>query len=310
MTEYNISQILNKILERSRPAIQKGHVATYIPELGVVNPNYLGIHITSCDGKEYSAGDADASLTIQSIAKVIILLCCLLDSPSDKFLDKVTFEPTSDGFNSIQSLETKNFNRPLNPMINAGAIVSIMFVQGNTPEEKFQRVLSMTQRLANNPEICVNQAVYRSESATGARNRSLAYYMKSTGILTGDVEEVLDAYFRICSMNVTCVDLARIASVIANDGISPLTGETIFTPYIAKRLRTVMCLCGMYDESGEYAVDVGVPSKSGVGGGILSAVPNRMGIAIFSPALNQKGSSVAGWRAMELLSDELGLSIY
>lgn len=303
-------EMLEGILERSRPLIQKGHVATYIPELSNMNPNYLGLHIITCDGREYSAGDAGTGFTIQSIAKVITLLCCLLDSSSEEYLQKVTFEPTSDGFNTIQSLETKNFNRPLNPMINAGAIASIMFVQGDTPQDKFERVLSMTRTLAGNPQIAVNESVYRSESATGSRNRSLAYYMKSTGILTGDVEEILDAYFKICSMSVTCIDLARIAGVIAKDGISPLTGQELFPAQIAKRLRTVMSLCGMYDESGEYAVNVGLPSKSGVGGGIMAAVPKKMGVCAFSPALNQKGSSVAGIKAMELLSRELELSIY
>ncbi len=304
------NNILNEILNQCHCYTRLGKSASYIPELSNVDPKYLGIYVVDMEGKSYFSGDYLQHFTIQSVSKVITFLCSLLDNEINTLLRKVSFEPTSSGFNSIINLETKNENKPLNPMINSGAIATITLVKGLTAEDKFQRILSLVRELASNPEINVDQAVYLSEKITGSRNRALAYYMQSTGIISDlNVEEILDVYFRVCSLNVTCKDLAQIALVLANNGRN-LEGQYFFSEEIARTVKAVMTLCGMYDESGEYAVNVGIPSKSGVGGGILATVPGRMGIGVFGPALNKKGTSIAGYKVLEMLSKQLNLSVF
>ena len=304
------NKILNDILNQCHSYTRLGKSAGYIPELSNVDPKYLGIYVVTIEGESYFSGDCLQQFTMQSVSKVITFLCSLLDNDINKLLRKVSFEPTSSGFNSIINLETKNENKPLNPMINSGAIATITMVKGETAEDKFQRILNLVRELASNPEIDVEQSIYLSEKMTGARNRALAYYMQSTGIISDyDVEEILDVYFRVCSLNVTCKDLAQIALVLANNGCN-LEGKCYFSEDIARTVKSVMMLCGMYDESGEYAVNVGIPSKSGVGGGIMAVVPGKMGIGVFGPALNQKGTSIAGYKVLEMLSKQLSLSIF
>ena len=304
------NNILNDILNQCHSYTRLGKSAGYIPELSNVDPKYLGIYVVTIEGESYFSGDCLQQFTMQSVSKVITFLCSLLDNDINKLLRKVSFEPTSSGFNSIINLETKNENKPLNPMINSGAIATITMVKGETAEDKFQRILNLVRELASNPEIDVEQSIYLSEKMTGARNRALAYYMQSTGIISDyDVEEILDVYFRVCSLNVTCKDLAQIALVLANNGCN-LEGKCYFSEDIARTVKSVMMLCGMYDESGEYAVNVGIPSKSGVGGGIMAVVPGKMGIGVFGPALNQKGTSIAGYKVLEMLSKQLSLSIF
>ncbi len=304
------NNILDDILNQCHSYTRLGKSADYIPELSNVDPKYLGIYVADRDGQAYFSGDYLQGFTMQSVSKVITFLCSLLDNEINTLLRKVSFEPTSSGFNSIINLETKNENKPLNPMINSGAIATITLVKGATTEDKFQRILSLVRELAANPEIDVEQSVYLSEKITGSRNRALAYYMQSTGIISEhDVEDILDVYFRVCSLNVTCKDLAQIALVLANNGCN-LEGRRFFSEDIARTVKAVMTLCGMYDESGEYAVNVGIPSKSGVGGGIMAVVPGKMGIGVFGPALNKKGTSIAGCKVLEMLSKQFGLSVF
>ena len=183
-------------------------------------------------------------------------------------------------------------------------------IKGNTYEEKFHRLLSLTRQLAGDPSIDIDEAVYLSEKATGNKNRALAYLLKTHGLLAGEVEDVLDCYFRACSISVNCQDLARIAFVLANHGPLPQTAKQPYPAHYATYVNAVMMTCGMYDGSGNFAINVGVPAKSGVGGGIMAVVPGFMGIGIFSPALDSKGNSVAGIRALELLSRRLQLSVF
>lgn len=306
------TKILEDILEKNKEEVNKGNVADYIPELKKVDPKLLGFCITDINGREYKFGDYDYKFTIQSISKIIILTCCLMDNSIDEIKEKVSFEPTSNAFNSIVDLEIKNSNKPLNPFINSGAITCVSLIKEKDFDEKFCRVLDFIRALSGNNAINCNKAVYESESATGSRNRSLAYYMKSTGIIDADVdlEKLLNTYFKICSIEISTVDLSKIALIFANDGVSPITNKRYFSKEIAKVVNATMALCGMYDESGEIAVSAGVPSKSGVGGGILSVVPKNMGIGIFGPSLNKKGSSVAGVKVLEMISKEFDLSIY
>jgi len=304
-----MNKLLETIIENNREWTQKGKVATYIPELSKANPNHLGIAVYTIDNEEFCAGDCNVKFTIQSISKVIALMLALLDNGKEIVFSKVDMEPTADTFNSISSLETRNPNKPLNPMINSGAIVTSSLINGKNGSEVIERLLKFTRKITNNPNIDINYNVYKSEKETGHRNRALAYYMKSIGIIEGDVEEVLDVYFKQCSIEATCKDIAKIGAMLANDGVLPWNGERVIPRQVARIVKTIMLTCGMYDASGEFAVKIGVPGKSGVGGGILVAVPSRMGIGVFGPALDSKGNSIAGWKVLEDISKELDLSI-
>ncbi|WP_010291681.1 glutaminase A [Clostridium senegalense] len=304
-----MKRILDNIIEKSRDWTQKGAVADYIPELAKADPNVLGICITTLDGKEYYSGDYDTSFTIQSISKVITLMVAILQNGSEYVFSKVGMEPTELAFNSITNLETSPQKKPLNPMINAGAIAVTSLLNGESPEDKIKTILNFTRKICENDTIEINEDVYRSEKATGDRNRALAYYMKGNGIIEGEVEEILDVYFKACSMEVTCRDLARIGAMLANDGVL-INGERIISRDICRMIKTIMVTCGMYDASGKFAVHIGIPSKSGVGGGIMAAVPRRMGIGLVGPALDSKGNSCGGLKVLEYLSTELDLSIF
>ncbi|WP_102400090.1 glutaminase A [Haloimpatiens massiliensis] len=305
-----MNRLLNSIIENNRKWTKEGNVASYIPELSKVDPNLLGLCISTLGGEEYCAGHGEVKFTIQSISKIITLMLSILDNGKDYVFSKVGMEPTDTSFNSIVNLEIKDAHKPINPMINAGAIATVSMIAGKDSEETFERILKFTRKISNNPNIGVNDSVYKSEKETGNRNRALAYFMKGTGILEGNVEEILNVYFRQCSIEVTCRDLARIGAMLANDGVMPWSGERVVPRDVARIVKTIMVTCGMYDASGKFAVQIGVPAKSGVGGGILACVPRRMGIAVLGPALDEKGNSLAGIKVMEELSKQLDLSIF
>lgn len=240
----------------------------------------------------------------------IILLSALEDKGESEVRKLVGVEATGKPFDAFNYSDQDLKSEHINPMINAGAIALCTLIDGETYQEKFQRLLDLTRKIAGNPNLNVDEDVYMSEKATGNKNRALTYMLKAYGIINEDAEEVLDCYFRACSIKVTSVDLARIAFVLANKGKDSITGEQLFDKKHAKYINAVLMTCGMYDGSGEFAINVGVPAKSGVGGGIMAVVPNRMGIGIYSPALDSKGNSCAGIKALELLSRELELSIF
>jgi glutaminase len=195
-------------------------------------------------------------------------------------------------------------------MINAGAIATVALIDGTCETETFERILKFTRKISNNEDININENVYRSEKQTGNKNRALAYFMKDLGIIEPNVEDVLDVYFKQCAMEINCRDIARIGAMLANDGVLPWSGERIITKDIARTIKTIMVTCGLYDGSGEFAVSIGIPGKSGVGGGIMGAVPGRMGIGVVGPALDKKGNSIAGIKVLEELSRQLDLSIF
>lgn len=303
-------KLLEEIIENNRHWTKNGKVATYIPGLSSADPDALGICITTLEGEEYFAGNYDMKFTIQSISKVVTLLLAILDRGYDVVFSKVGMEPTADAFNSLLTLESRSSNKPINPMINAGAIVTTSMVEGSSSIEAFNRIIDFTRRITNNPEININESVYLSEKETGNRNRALAYFMKSTGVIEGDAEEVLDVYFRQCSIEATCKDIARIGAMLANDGVLPWSGEEVVPKSVARIVKTIMATCGMYDASGKFAVHIGIPAKSGVGGGILAAVPGKMGIGVVGPALDSIGNSIGGIKVLEELSGKMDLSIY
>ena len=305
-----MNSLLQRILTECRPYANQGHVATYIPELANVDPGKFGICVFVEDGKEYAAGDYLERFTMQSVVKPLILLQALMDSGTDAVRALVGVEATGKPFDAFNYSDQALTGAHINPMINTGAIALCTLIQGETYEEKFSRLLDLTRKLAENPSLCVDEAVYRSEKTTGNKNRALAYMLKAYGMIEDPVEEILDCYFRACSILVNCRDLARIARVFSNHGIHPETWEHLFPAEYARYVNATLATCGMYDGSGEFALKVGFPAKSGVGGGIMGVVSRRMGIGVFAPALDKHGNSVAGVQALARLSQELGLSIY
>ena len=302
--------LLNDLIEEFRPYAEMGKVANYIPELEKADLKQLGISVLDNNGNLFKAGDATQLFTIQSISKPIVLLLALLDNGESKVFDKVGKEPTGDPFNSIIRLETYDEHKPLNPMINAGAISVTSLIKGDTGEEKINRILDFFRKITHNPTLKINEAVYLSESKTGHRNRAMAYFLKDVGNITEDVEEVLDVYFKQCSIEISTVDLAYMGALLAQNGLDVKSGERIFPERYAHIVKSYMATCGMYDGSGEFAINVGMPAKSGVGGGVLCTVLDRMGIGVFGPALDKKGNSYAGVKLLERLSSELKLCIY
>ena len=306
-----MKKLLESLVEKNKVYAKEGKLASYIPALMEADPEALGVCVVDLkDNYEFWAGDSDVKFTIQSISKVVSLIIALNDNGRTNVFSKVNVERTGMGFNSIVNLEASMENRPYNPMINAGAIVTTSLIFGETQEKKLERILNFLRRATNNPNIGINEEIYLNEKATGDRNRALAYYMKSTGALEGDVEEVLDLYFKQCSIEATARDLARFGAVIANEGVTPWSNEVLMSRDICRIVKTIMVTCGMYDASGEFAIHVGVPAKSGVGGGVLATVPRRYGIGIYGPALDKKGNSVCGLHILKDLSEEFDLSIF
>lgn len=305
-----MEELLERLVEECAPYTQQGALANYIPELTKADPSKLGVYIISSDGKQYYCGDYMHKFTIQSIIKTILLLQSLLDNGIEYVSSKVGVESTGKPFDAINVSGEKLESRHLNPMVNMGAILMCTLIKGDSYMEKFQRILNLTRELSGNPDIDIDENVYLSEKKWGNKNRALAYLLKSYGMLNDDVEEVLDCYFRACSISVTCKDLANIGFILANRGQLPGRRERIVPINYTRYVNAVLMTCGMYDGSGEFALRVGVPAKSGVGGGIMAAVPTKMGIGIYSPALDEKGNSVAGIQLLEKLSNQLYLSIF
>lgn len=304
-----MKDLLDKLIKKNLPETKLGTVASYIPELDKAKKDALGICILDNEGNEYCSGDWNTKFTIQSISKIVTLMLAILDNGEEYVFSKVGMEPTGDPFNSIKKLETSSRKKPYNPLINAGAIAIASMIKGKDVRERFQRLLDFFRKISEDETLDVNYKIYCGESETGNRNRAMGYFLKGDGIIEGNVEDALDIYFKQCSIEVTAKTLARIALFLANAG-KLSTGEAVITPRIATIVKTLMVTCGMYDSSGEFAVRVGIPSKSGVGGGILSVVPGKMGIGVYGPSLDRKGNSIAGVSLLEDLSSELKLTIF
>lgn len=309
-TMERLNLLLPEWLETSRLHTGQGKVASYIPELAKASPDGLGIHIMDAEGRSVSAGDCGVTFTMQSISKVFTLILALMDHGEEAVFFNVGMEPTGDDYNSMIKLELVEPGIPFNPLINAGAITVSSLVAGDCKTEKSQRILEFFRKLAHNDRLGYNEAVFQSESETGHLNRSLAYFLKHNGVLKDDVEDVLAVYFRHCSIEVTCTDLARMALVLAYDGTDPISGEELIPPRYVQIAKTFMTTCGMYNASGEFAIQVGLPAKSGVSGGILTLVPGQFGIGLVGPALNRKGNSIAGVHLLERLSKEFQWSMF
>ena len=293
-------------LHRHR-GLDRGEVATYIPELGKANPDHFGLAIVSVDGRVWEVGDSRQEFTIQSISKPFVFGMALEEHGRAATLARVGVEPTGEAFNAIVLDEATN--RPFNPMVNAGAIATTALVTGASPEERRAKLLAKFSAAAGRP-LSVDESVFASERATGNRNRAIAYLMLNFGMIPEHVGEVLDLYFQQCSILVSCRDLAVMAATLANVGVNPVTGEDAFEMQYVKDMLAVMFTCGMYDFSGEWAYGVGVPAKSGVAGGVMAVVNRQLGIATYSPRLDARGNSCRGIEACVDIADELGLHVF
>jgi glutaminase len=285
-------------------SMDQGAVADYIPELAKVDPAYFGICIVTVDGQVFEVGDTDKLFTIQSASKPFLHGLTLEDNGRDFVLQRVGVEPTGDAFNAI--ILDESSGRPYNPMVNAGAIATAGLVKGSGPTERLNRVLEMFQRYAGRP-LYVDMPVYTSERSTGHRNRAIAHLMLNFGMVDNNVDDMLDLYFKQCSIMIHCRDLAIMGATLANNGVNPITNETALDSEYIKDVLSVMYTCGMYDYSGEWAYRVGIPAKSGVGGGIVAVVPHLLGIGVFSPLLDPRGNSIRGVKVCEELSSHFGL---
>jgi glutaminase len=288
--------------------LNEGRPADYIPELAKVDPRGFGICVTSLDGRHFAFGDVDHAFTIQSVSKPFVYGLALEDHGREYVLSKVGVEPTGDAFNSLIRLDERS-KRPFNPMINAGAIATTALVNGRDETEKFNRLLDVYRRYTGR-DIHVDMSVFTSERSTGHRNRAIAHLMLNFSMISGDIEETLDLYFKQCSLLVTARDLAMIAATLANGGVNPLTRDRAVAREYVQDILSVMYTCGMYDFSGEWAYRVGIAAKSGVGGGICAVVPGVAGVGVYSPSLDERGNSVRGIRVLEDLSRKYQLHAF
>ena len=304
-----MQELLNKLVKKNMVLTKDGRVADYIPELDKAKKDALGVCILDNEGNRYTAGDWEIKFTVQSISKLVTLMLAILDNGEEFVFSKVGMEPSGDPFNSIRKLETSSKKKPYNPMINAGAIAVAAMIKGKDAREKFQRVLDFFKKITEDETLDVNYKIYCGESETGNKNRAMGYFLKNDGIIEGNVEDALEVYFKQCSIEVTAYTLAKLGLFLANNGYTS-TGEQILTPRISTIIKTLMITCGTYDMSGEVAVRVGIPCKSGVGGGIVAVSPGKLGIGVYGPSLDAKGNSIGGIHLLEDLSRELKLSIF
>ncbi|WP_413039356.1 glutaminase [Rothia mucilaginosa] len=302
-----IATYLTETLE-SVASDTSGELANYILELAAVDPDKLAASIAMVDGEQYAAGDSDVEFTIQSISKPFVYALALADRGYDDVLAKVGVEPSGEPFNEL-SLEDGS-GKPLNPMINAGAITthSLVGPPGATQGERMERVISGLSAFAGR-RLSVNERVYESELEHAHRNYAIAHMLRGHGILTGDPTVAVQGYTRQCSLMVTVKDLALMAATLANYGVHPVTGEQVVPKGVVRQVLSVMFTCGMYNAAGDWATQVGVPAKSGVGGGIIGAVPGQLGVATFSPRLDGHGNSVRGVELFEQFSDDMGMHV-
>ncbi len=293
-------------LHKEFAALKDGQIATYIPELAKASPDWFGICLVTAGGAVYEVGDYLQPFTIQSISKPFVYGLALEDNGRATVLTKVGVEPTGDAFNSI-SLDSGT-GRPRNPMINAGAIASAGLIAGKTRLGKLRRLLETFARYAGR-ELSLDEAVYRSESETGHRNRAIGHMLRNFDILDSDPTQTVELYFQQCSISVTCRDLAMMAATLANRGVNPVTGKQAIRGEYVESVLSVMESCGMYDYAGEWIYNIGMPAKSGVAGGVIAVLPGQLGIGVFSPRLDSRGNSVRGIAVCQALARHLDLHV-
>jgi glutaminase len=304
-----IASIIADIANSMAAETDRGPVADYIPSLAKVSPSHFGLAVVLADGSIHAGGDAEMPFSIQSVSKVFTLTMAL-QKHGDELWRRVGREPSGSAFNSIIQLENEG-GIPRNPFINAGAlVVSDIVLDGAEPRSAIGDVLRFVRMLAGDESISIDNEVANSEAATGFRNVALANYMKSFGNMDPYVEGALKLYFHQCALSLSCRQLAMAGRYLMHDGVHPDSGKAIVDVGLARRINALMLMCGHYDGSGEFAYRVGIPGKSGVGGGILAIVPGKASIAVWSPGLNKRGNSLLGTRALERLAEATGWSVF
>ena len=307
---FNYQNVLNEIYENIKPYLDDGKVADYIPALAEVNPNQFAMSITLFDGSSYHIGCSDEKFSIQSISKVFTFTKSL-SIYSKELYSRVGKEPSGNPFNSLVQLEYEK-GIPRNPFINAGAIVitDTLLSKYKTLDATYNEISNFIKNISDNKNIDFDKHICLSEYEHGHRNMALANLMKSFDNLDNNAEDVVKTYSKHCSITMSTKELSRAMLFLANHGTDPITNKKFVTSSQAKRINAVMLTCGHYDASGDFAYKVGLPGKSGVGGGIVAVVPNVMSIAVFSPRLNSWGNSLAGTKALEMLTTKTKLSIF
>lgn len=303
-TELPLAKFLNDCWSTHKK-VRSGEVADYIPELLNVDPEHFGIAIATIDGFVHTVGDADIEFTIQSISKAFVFALALEILGNDELIKIIGVEPSGEAFNSIRLSPD---NRPFNPMVNAGAIACTGLIYSANPHSAFDMIYEKLGRFAGR-NLAIDEAVFDSERKTGDRNRAIAWLLKNYDKLSGDVAASVDVYFKQCSILVTARDLAIMGATLANNGRNPVTGETVVSPETCARVLSIMSSCGMYDYSGEWIYRVGLPAKSGVGGGIVATLPAQMGMGTYSPRLDPFGNSVRGVKVCENVSSHFELHV-
>ena len=301
------AEVLQQIAHELQPVIGQGQVASYIPELASVSPRHFGMAVVTIAGDVHAVGDARHAFSIQSISKLFTLVMAL-QLEGEHLWTRVGREPSGTPFNSLVQLEAEK-GKPRNPFINPGALVctDILCTRFATPENA---VVEFLRPLCGSRHVHYNRAVAASERRTSHRNAAMAHLIKSFGNLANSVEDVLDAYCRHCAIEMSCVELARAVAFLAHGGINPADGHEILDPSMTKRLNALMLTCGTYDAAGDFAFRVGLPAKSGVGGGIVAVMPGECGICVWSPGLEPSGNSLAGSLALERFTTLTGRSIF
>ncbi|MGM4927966.1 glutaminase [Tardiphaga sp. 619_E2_N8_5] len=301
--------VVKEIADEMAQRTDRGDVASYIPELAGVDPNQFGLVVIDADGQVAAGGDADVPFSIQSISKVFTLTLAL-GMVGDRLWKHVGREPSGNPFNSIVQLERER-GVPRNPFINAGAIaVTDVILSGHQPREAIGEILRFMQFLSGDSSIVIDETVAASEKRTGFRNTALANYMKSFGVVENPVDFTLGVYFHHCAIAMSCRQLAMATRYLAYSGRNPSTGLSVVSSERARRINALMLMCGHYDGSGEFAYRVGLPGKSGVGGGIIAVAPGKASIAVWAPGLDKHGNSHLGRIALEALTKRLGWSIF
>ena len=300
--------LLEEIVAEVRPLTGQGKVADYIPALAGVAADQLGIAIVTPDGQRFQAGDASTRFSIQSISKVLSLTVALTLYEDAEIWQRVGKEPSGQAFNSLVQLELEQ-GKPRNPFINAGALVMCDLLESRLTAPR-QRMLEIVRRLAQQKDINYDRVVARSEYEHSARNAAIAWLMKSFGNFHNDVSKVMETYFHYCSLSMSCEELAQTFLYLANQGRGQQNEWAVISPRQSRQVNALMMTSGMYDGAGEFAWRVGMPAKSGVGGGIVAVIPGEMSIAVWSPSLDHSGNSLAGTALLEKLTERLGRSIF
>ena len=298
---------LEALVKKYTP-LNLGATASYIPELAKINPDIFGIAVATTDGEIFQAGNTSFNFTLQSASKPFVYAMALEEHGRNFMRSRVGVEPSGEAFNSIVELE-KNTHRPYNPMIKSGAIAVSSFIHDKEKMTRLERVLSLFSNYTDHP-VSIDEAVFLSDKKTAHRNRSIAHLLRHFDIIGDDIEESLDLYFKQCSTLVNTVDLAFMAATLANNGVQPKTNKVLIKEEYVPDVLSLMFTCGMYDTAGEWAYTVGLPAKSGVSGCIFAVVPGKMGIAVYSPLIDQHGHSIRGVHAIKDLVTKYNLSIF